>query len=50
VPTSAETSAPVDSFATTERYYLQARMEEASRRLQHDLLDLRRDSTRTNEV
>jgi integrase/recombinase XerD len=36
------------SFATTERYYLQARMGEASRRLQHDLLQLRhrsKDST-----
>jgi integrase/recombinase XerD len=30
------------SFATTERYYLQAKMGEASRRLQDDLLDLRR--------
>ena len=30
------------SFATTERYYLQARMGEASRRLQHALLGLRR--------
>jgi integrase len=32
------------SFATTERYYLQARMGEASRRLQDDLLQLRRRS------
>jgi integrase len=29
------------SFATTERHYLQARMGEASRRLQQDLLELR---------
>ena len=32
------------SFATTERYYLQAQMGEASRRLQDDLLQLRRRS------
>lgn len=37
------------SFQTTERYYLKARMGEASRRLQQDLLSIRRAGKRRSE-